>query len=371
MRVWCRDRDSRQGCAPREKGLSFEDFRIVSDIVVASLGRMPVILLTGYLGSGKTTLLNRLLATPRFSRATVVINEFGDAPLDPLFVEKTDGDLTVMQNRCLCCEVQEDVEGVIGRLFGRRTSRLHAFDRMVIETSGIADPEPIMQVLLNEPRVAGNFRIERVVTVVDAVNGLRQIEEHDEAFKQVMLADRLIVAKSDLCDAGQLADLDRRLEALNPGALRLRARHGDVPPEWLLDGTDAQERSLRRRFERLREQEAGERPPPEGPRHIEGISACSLVCAAPLEGPALIGWLNDLRLQHGERLLRMKGIAELKGDKLPVALHGVHHVLHRPHALPHLAGWQGTSLVLILRETDTAAVGASWDAFVKTQQAAA
>src|SRR5688572_10314512 len=149
----------------------------MSDIVVANLGRMPVILLTGYLGSGKTTLLNRLLAMPAFSRATVAINEFGDAPLDPLFVEKTDGDLMLMQNRCLCCEIQEDVEGVIGRLFGRRTSRLLAFDRMVIETSGIADPAPIMQVLFNEPRVAANFRLERVVTVVDAVNCVRQIEE--------------------------------------------------------------------------------------------------------------------------------------------------------------------------------------------------
>src|SRR5687768_17601779 len=129
----------------------------MSDIVVANLGRMPVILLTGYLGSGKTTLLNRLLAMPAFSHATVAINEFGDAPLDPLFVEKTDSEVLLMQNRCLCCEVQEDVEGVIGRLFGRRTSRLAPFERMVIETSGIADPEPIMQVLLNEERVMRGF----------------------------------------------------------------------------------------------------------------------------------------------------------------------------------------------------------------------
>ena len=132
--------------------------------------RLPVALITGFLGSGKTTLLNRLLRDPAMSATAVVINEFGDVPLDQLFIEETDGEVVVMANGCLCCSVQDDIEGVIGRLFSRRDQgSLPAFERMVIETSGLADPAPIMQMLLNQPLVMDNFRLDTVLTLVDAV----------------------------------------------------------------------------------------------------------------------------------------------------------------------------------------------------------
>ena len=153
-----------------------------------SNGLIPVTILTGFLGSGKTTLLNRLLHDPAMRATAVVINEFGDVPLDQHFVDTTDGEIVVMANGCLCCSVQDDIEGVIGRLFARRDQGpVPAFERMLIETSGLADPAPIMQMLLNQPLVMDNFRLDSVVTLVDAVNGSRQIAENEEAFKQVVL----------------------------------------------------------------------------------------------------------------------------------------------------------------------------------------
>ncbi|MFM9970138.1 MAG: CobW family GTP-binding protein [Burkholderiales bacterium] len=339
----------------------------MSGIVVSYAGRMPVTLLTGYLGSGKTTLLNRLLPTRAFARAVVVINEFGDVPLDPLVVEKTDHEITVLENGCLCCDVQSHVEGVIGRLFGQRATRLLAFDRMLIETSGIADPAPIMQMLLNQPSVNKDFRLENVITVVDAVHGLKQIAEHEEAYKQVVLADRLIVSKADLCDAAQLAELERQLARLNPLATQTLAHNGNVPPESVLGAAvDDGARSTRRWFDGLRELEdtRDQRMGLDGSQHIQGVSACSLVCEHALSWQALHGWITQLCAKYGEQLLRLKGIAELVDARVPVAIHGVHHVFHQSQALPHLEGWRGTRLVLILRHADAVTIGASWEALV-------
>lgn len=328
--------------------------------------RLPVALITGFLGSGKTTLLNRLLRDPAMSATAVVINEFGDVPLDQLFIEETDGEVVVMANGCLCCSVQDDIEGVIGRLFSRRDQgSLPAFERMVIETSGLADPAPIMQMLLNQPLVMDNFRLDTVLTLVDAVNGERQIAENEEAFKQVALADRLVLTKTDLADAAAVVRLRETLARLNPGATMLTAINGEWPPDALFGASHLGSAELANRWVRLEHTGASH----AAHSHTRNVAACSLTHPGALRWRELNRWLTALRIKYAERLLRVKGVVELEGQAAPVALHGVHHVFHPPLPLPHLAGkgLHGARLVVITRDLPEDEIIASWQAFVAAQ----
>ncbi|OFZ99256.1 MAG: hypothetical protein A3H35_02030 [Betaproteobacteria bacterium RIFCSPLOWO2_02_FULL_62_17] len=341
--------------------------------------RLPVALITGFLGSGKTTLLNRLLHHPAMSATAVVINEFGDVPLDQHFIETSDGEIVVLANGCLCCSVQDDIEGVIGRLFARRDrGPVPAFERMVIETSGLADPAPIMQMLLNQPLVMDNFRLDSVVTLVDAVHGSKQIAENEEAFKQVVLADRLVLTKTDLCDAGAVASLGRELARLNPGAACMVAMNGELPPEQLfgagrLDSAAAVDRWVAlENFTHLDHGSAGHGDAQASEHaHTKGVVCCSLSFPLSLPWRELNRWLTAFRIKHGERLLRVKGIVELEGEASPAALHGVHHVFHPPLFLPHLRGigLHGARLVVIARDLSEDEISASWRAFIDERAA--
>lgn len=341
--------------------------------------RLPVALLTGFLGSGKTTLLNRLLHDPAMSATAVVINEFGDVPLDQLFIEESDGEIVVMANGCLCCSVQDDIEGVIGRLFARRDKGpAPAFDRMVIETSGLADPAPIMQMLLNQPLVMDNFRLDSVVTLVDAVHGERQIAENEEAFKQVVLADRLVLTKTDLASAETVERLKHELARLNPGATLQTATNGELPPSALFGAANLESAVAADRWialahaSRSAGRGAGTQKGHDhhgSHAHSSGVVCCSLAYPSVLRWRELNRWLTAFRIKYGERLLRMKGIVELEGEPSPVALHGVHHVFHPPLPLPHLRGkgLRGARLVVIARNIPINEIQNSWNTFLNEQ----
>jgi G3E family GTPase len=279
--------------------------------------RLPVSLLTGFLGSGKTALLNRLLRLPAMARTAILINEFGDVALDQLFVESSDGEVSVLPNGCLCCDVRDDLEGAIGTLFGRRDrGGSPAFDRMLIETTGLADPAPIMQMLLNQPLIVENFRLDAVVTTVDALHGARQLREHPEAVNQVALADRLVVTKTDLADDAAVSELVAGVRQINAAA---PVRH--VPREAVspLDLFGRNDRHI---------------PLPAAVhQHLHGIETFSLTCEQPVDWRAFSNWLTALKTRHADQLLRVKGVLYVADEPDPVAINGVHHVFHPPMRL--------------------------------------
>ena len=307
--------------------------------------RLPVSLITGFLGSGKTALINRLLQFPEMAHTAILINEFGDVALDQLFVQKSDGEVTVLPNGCLCCDVRGDFEGTIGTLFGRRgRGDTPAFERLLIETTGLADPAPIMQMLLNQPLIAANFRLDAVVTTVDAMHGARQLQEHAEAINQVSLADRLVVTKTDVADDTQVTELMTALGSLNAVAPVAHVPRTDVTPADLF-GADH---------------------PHEVPRspvhdHLHGIETFSLTCERPVEWRAFASWLTTLKISYADQLLRVKGVVHVAGEEEPIAINGVHHVFHPPMRLPQAdSSDRQSKIVFITRGLPSHVVETGW-----------
>ncbi len=318
----------------------------------ATLGeRLPVALLTGFLGSGKTTLLNRLLRHPDMARTAVVINEYGAIGIDPLFVERSDGEVTVLTNGCLCCDVQGDLEGVIGTLFGQRDrGEVPSFDRMVIETTGLADPAPIMQMLLNQPLVVDNFRLDALITTVDAVHALRQLKEQPEATKQIALADRLVLTKSDLATDEQMQAVHEQLASINPRATRLFANTEPGPDD--LFGVD--------------HSQIIHDPQLLAPlhSHLHDIDSFSIQTDTVIDWQRFSRFLTQFRVSHADQLLRVKGVLNVHGESVPIAIHGVHHVFHPPI---RLAGWPAgdsrlSRIVFITRGLPRSTVESAWHA---------
>ena len=322
--------------------------------------RLPVSLVTGFLGSGKTTLINRLLRHKDMAATAIVINEFGEIALDQHFIERSDGEVVVMANGCLCCTVQGDLEAVVGTLFARRDrGEIPSFDRLLVETTGLADPAPIMQILLGQPLLAETFELDAVVATVDAMHGLRQLDEHEEAVKQAALADRLVITKTDLADA---APLTERLARLNPAAQIMRLPRDEVGPAQLFGA------ALVDRSGRVRDVEAwlGAHEGEPGHAHLHGIETFALVIDRPVSWRHFQRWLTRLKVAHADALLRVKGILSIEGEAAPIAIHGVHHVFHPPVALPWQAADGTSRIVFITRGLSRERVEQDWRAFAAT-----
>jgi G3E family GTPase len=303
---------------------------------------IPVTVLTGFLGSGKTTLLRKLLRSEEFGRAAVIVNEFGEVGLDHELVAASDESLVQLTTGCLCCRVRSDLVLTLQDLAARRAEGAVApFERVVIETSGLADPASILQALMTDTAVAEVYELGQVVTAVDTVVGAETLARHAQALRQAAAADVILLTKADLPQS-RAGELERRMSALNPMAVLRRVAFGDIAPSMLLDGPG---RGAVERMRRL-----GAHPPgPHGKGDADPITSTCFVGDRPVSAVALALFLQALAEHCGDGLLRMKGIVQVRENAArPAVIHGVQHVFHPPE---WLAAWpgeeRGTRMVFI------------------------
>ncbi|MGV6874512.1 CobW family GTP-binding protein [Pseudochelatococcus sp. B33] len=350
---------------------------------------LPLVVITGFLGAGKTTLLNRLLKDPALAETVVIINEFGEIGLDHLLVESADEGMLLLASGCLCCSIRGDLVATLEDLLRRRDNgRIAPFKRVVIETTGLADPAPILHTLIYHPYLGLRFALDGVVTLVDAVNGAHTLDTHPEAVKQAAVADRLVLTKTDLLAGdARVEALRARLRRLNPGAPVLDAAQGEAAAARLLDAglydIDGKIADVRgwlsaESFNDPHDHDHDhhhhghhDHDHDHDHHHHDVNRHDARIRAFCLSTPEAIGrgrfeaFLDLLRSAHGPNLLRVKGIVKLADDPgHPVVVQGVQHLFHAPVTLPAWPdGDHTTRLVFILRDLDEAFVRRLWSAF--------
>lgn len=309
-------------------------------------GRTPIVVVSGFLGSGKTTLLGNLLRDPRAGEVAVIVNEFGEVGIDHHLVRKTDVRTTLLRNGCVCCSMRDDLVDVLRQLLSQRgRGEINPFARVVIETTGLADPAPILQTVVNDPVLRHHYRIGQVVATIDAVGGITNLDRYGEALRQIAAADSVIVTKQDLATTAQTAAVKDRVRGINPTAAIVDASFGQIDFAPLLDDAP--------RNECLDRLTAGIAAAPAVHGTEGRVASRCFVFEQPLNWQMFGIWLTMLLHRHGDRVLRMKGLLNVGADSGPLLLEGVQHVIHAPR---HLRDWpdedRRSRLVFIARDLD-------------------
>jgi G3E family GTPase len=316
----------------------------------------PVNLLTGFLGSGKTTQLQRLLADPQLADCAVLINEFGEVGLDHHLLERIDETMVLLQSGCVCCTIRGELSDAIKDLHERRArGAIPPFRRLVIESTGLADPFPILSTVHADPVLRHHFRLGNVIATIDAVNAAHQLESQEECAQQIAVADRLILTKTDLAAPDVVTLLLARIRTINPAAPLWRAAETPPGAEALLGQDDAA----------LHHEALPAVPHPHHHAHAHSdIHAFALAFDAPLDWTLFGIWLTMLLNRHGQRILRVKGILNIEGSDAPVAIHGVQHLVHPP---VHMRAWpdagRQSRLVFIVKGLTQSSIARSLRAF--------
>jgi G3E family GTPase len=349
--------------------------------------KIPISLLTGFLGSGKTTVLNHLLRQPAMANVMVIINEFGEIGLDHELVESATDDLVLLQSGCLCCTIRGDLIETLRSLFLKRSrAEIPQFNRVVIETTGLADPAPILQAIMTDGLVMSRFQLDGVISTVDAVAGSATLDRHIEAVRQAAVADRILLTKTDLVSEGECGAIEARLHALNPAAPIQRVSAGQADPGLLFDvglynpatkNIDVQRWLQDEKYAQAQHEHHDDdhghhdaNVVNDVNRHDDHIRAVSMIVDDPVPGEALDRWLNSLLQFRGPDLLRFKGIINVAGMRGPIVVHGVQHVIYPPIALKTWpSSDRRTRMVFITYDIDERTLRESLDKLIEEAKA--